>query len=64
MMAQNSNLVPKCISCERTPEGGIREGVLIGKKFLCSKCEGKITRLSVDDENYAFFTERLKKVWL
>lgn len=62
-MAVKDNLLPKCIICEATPAGGIAEGVLIGKKFLCTSCEMAIVGLSWNDDDYEYYANRLKQAW-
>jgi len=63
-MPTKSNLLPKCIVCDLTPPNGIREGIFIGKKYLCLACEKKIARLTTSDEDYSFYFNKIKKVWL
>lgn len=63
-MAVRDNLLPKCFICETTPAGGIAEGIMIGRGFLCTSCEMAIVRLRWnDDEDYDYYANRLKQVW-
>jgi len=62
-MAVKDNLVPKCCVCGLTPYKGIHGGILIGKRFLCTSCEAAIVRLSIDDENYHFYLDGVKRIW-
>ncbi|NLJ99840.1 MAG: hypothetical protein GX318_01205 [Clostridia bacterium] len=57
------NLLPKCIACESTPPGGINDGILICRKFLCTACEEDIIKTPIEDSNYLRHRECLKKMW-
>lgn len=62
-MVVEDNILPKCIICGETPAGGISQGILIGRKFLCTSCERAIVGLGWNDEDYEYYVNRLKQVW-
>ncbi|HBT20739.1 MAG TPA: hypothetical protein DEA47_05195 [Peptococcaceae bacterium] len=62
-METGDNVLPKCIVCETTPRKGFKEGIFIGKKFLCFKCEKVIIGLKTSDKDYCYYFNKMKKVW-
>ena len=63
MVLKEDNLLPKCIVCDDTPQGGIKEGILVSRRFICFTCERKIIKSTIDDHEYLYYKECLKKVW-
>jgi hypothetical protein len=56
-----SRLLPVCICCRETPAGGIRDGLVLYGRFLCSACEQEIALLSIANPRYLFFRERIRE---
>jgi len=63
-MTGKDNIIPKCFICGEVPMGGIRDGLYIGRKFICSSCENKIVSTNTSDAEYSFFSDKLKEVWV
>ncbi len=57
------NLLPVCLVCHRTPDRGIRDGLVLGGKFICYACEQEIVSLRGDELTYGRVIDRLKEVW-
>ncbi|KKM12887.1 hypothetical protein SY88_01320 [Clostridiales bacterium PH28_bin88] len=56
-------LLPVCLLCEKTPEQGIRGGILVSRRFLCEQCQKEIIGLNAGDARYPRLIERLKRLW-
>lgn len=40
------------------------EGIQILTQFLCHECEREIVKTDVEDERYAYYIDRMKRIWL
>jgi len=57
---------------ENTGQGGTcmvcceqkAEGIHILTQFLCHECEREIVKTDVEDEKYAYYIDRMKRIWL
>jgi hypothetical protein len=49
-----------CIVCNERKQDGIR----IWNQFICLSCEREIVQTDVDDDRYAYYIERMKRIWL
>lgn len=49
-----------CMVCEERKDEGIR----ILEQWICQTCESEIVRTEVEDEQYGFYIQRLRKLWL
>jgi len=56
------NVFPKCVLCGKTPVLGLYDGFRLGKKFICSACEEKITETKVDCLQYQLTVQNIKKL--
>jgi|GEM_PF-4902579 len=54
-------LLPICVCCRETPTGGIRDGLVLHGRFLCSGCEQEITALTTADPRYPYFRDRIRE---
>jgi len=49
-----------CLVCGEGKEQGIR----IFSQFLCHECEREIVKTEVEDEQYGYYIERMKQIWM
>jgi len=42
----------------------MRDGIMIGGKFICSTCEEDIVNISCHDEGYYHVLNSLKRIWM
>lgn len=58
-----TKILPICLICKETPLNGMRDGIMIGGKFICSTCEEDIVNISYHDDSYYDLLNSLKKIW-
>ncbi|MGE5416990.1 MAG: sigma factor G inhibitor Gin [Acidobacteriota bacterium] len=56
-------LLPRCWLCGKVPDRGIAGGYLVRSRFICEDCETDIVELTVENERYSSFVEKLKELW-
>ncbi|MGE5404725.1 MAG: sigma factor G inhibitor Gin [Candidatus Saccharibacteria bacterium] len=56
-------LLPRCWLCGEVPVRGIMGGYLIRSRFICEDCETDLVHLTVENERYNSFVEKLKELW-
>lgn len=62
-MAEKGKLLPQCLVCGQVPALGIREGVWVSGNFICESCEQELTTVRQEDQRYAYFVGKIKKLW-
>lgn len=41
-----------------------RQGIRVIEQWICQPCETEIVNTEVEEKKYAFFIQRLRKLWL
>lgn len=62
-MAEKGKLLPQCLVCGQVPAWGIRGGVLVSGNFICESCERELATVRQEDQRYAYFVGKIKKLW-
>jgi hypothetical protein len=53
------NQKPECVVCSARTE----EGIFIFDHFICRPCEAEMVETDVDEQKYAYFIARMRKLW-